>query len=373
MFIGVPKEIKKSEQRVGLTPDSVFELAAQGHSVFIERDAGVNSGFSNQDYLDRGASLCDDADSLFDAVEMIIKVKEPQLIELNRLKASHTIFTYLHLAPDPEQASGLLSSGATAIAYESVEGVNGDLPLLTPMSQVAGRLSIQSGARCLEASMGGRGVLLGGVPGVPQASVVVIGGGAVGSNAVAVAVGLGADVTVLDRDVNVLNRISELYGTSVHTLYSTSASIYTSVVNADLVIGAVLVRGAKAPKLVTSEMVRNMRAGAAIVDVAIDQGGCVETARPTTHANPVYTVDGVVHYCVTNMPSAVPRTATQALNNATLPYIAQLAAQGPVEAMRSNNGLMAGLTVYDGHITEPAVAADLGLQYYPPEELLGVS
>ena len=369
MRIGVPKEIKCAERRVGLTPGSVAELAGHGHEMFVERSAGIGAGFQDNDYEACGASLVDDADALFSAAEMIVKVKEPQSVELPRLKPHHILVAFLHLAPDPDQANGLLDSGATAIAYESVVGPRGGLPLLAPMSQVAGRMSIQAGARCLEASSGGIGVLLGGVPGVPPASVTVIGGGVVGRNAVEMAVGLGAYVTVLDRDLGVLQQLADRFGPVVRTVYSTTAALEEAVVGADLVVGAVLVRGAKTPHLVKAMMVERMRSGSAIVDVAIDQGGCSETSRPTTHVDPTYEVDGVVHYCVANMPGAVPRTSTQALNNATLPYLLRLADDGPAEAMRSDSGLRAGLTVHAGRITEPVVAASLGASYCSPETI----
>ena len=317
-----------------------------------------------------GATIVDTADEAFDHAEMIVKVKEPQAVERARLRADHSLFTYLHLAPDPEQAHDLIDSGATAIAYESVVGPHGGLPLLAPMSQVAGRMSIQAGAHSLESAAGGRGVLLGGVPGVAPASVVVIGGGVVGRNAIEMAVGLGADVTVLDRDASVLEALSERFGPALRTLYSNGATLEAAVSTADLVIGAVLVRGAKAPHLVTAEMIKGMRPGSVIVDVAIDQGGCIETSRPTTHADPTYVVDDVVHYCVANMPGAVPRTSTQALNNATLPYVLKLADLGPVAAMLADDGLRAGLSVRAGQITEPAVADALGVEYVTPEDAL---
>ena len=366
MRIGVPKEIKCAERRVGLTPDSMAELASRGHEMFIERGAGIGAGFRDDEYESCGASLVDSADALFGTAEMIVKVKELQPVELPRLRSHHILVAFLHLAPDPDQAKGLLASGATAIAYESVVGPRGGLPLLTPMSQVAGRMSIQAGAACLEASSGGRGVLLGGVPGVPPASVTVIGGGVVGRKAVEMAVGLGACVTVLDRDPGVLRQLADRFGPAVHTVYSNTASLEAAVIGADLVVGAVLVRGAKTPHLVKTTMVEKMRSGSAIVDVAIDQGGCSETSRPTTHTDPIYEVDGVVHYCVANMPGAVPRTSTQALNNATLPYLLRLADSGPAEAMRSDSGLRAGLTVHAGRITEPVVAAALGVSYSRP-------
>ena len=370
MRIGVPKEIKSEERRVGLTPASVAEVTAHGHEIYVERDAGAGAGFGDEDYTAHGAVVVADADELFEAAELIVKVKEPQAAERARLRGHHTLFAYLHLAPDPEQASDLLASGATAIAYESVTDHAGRLPLLAPMSQVAGRMSIQAGAHCLEGAAGGRGVLLGGVPGVAAAPVVVVGGGVVGTNAIEMALGLGADVTVLDRDATVLESLAARFGPSLRTLYSSPGALERAVVGADLVVGAVLVRGARAPRLITRRMVEQMRPGTVIVDVAIDQGGCAATSHPTTHAEPTYKVKGVVHYCVANMPGAVPRTSTLALNNATLPYVLKLADRGPVEALRSDPGLRNGLTVRGGHITEPAVAEALGLPYIDPAATL---
>ncbi len=371
MRIGVPTEIRNEEGRVGLTPDSVTEVVRRGHEVFVQRRAGCGAGFSDEEYADRGADIAEDADEVFARAELIVKVKEPQAIERTRLRPHHTLFAYLHLAPDPDQARDLLASGATAIAYESVARPDGCRPLLAPMSQVAGRMSIQAGARSLEAAAGGRGVLLGGVPGVPPATVTVIGGGVVGRNAIEMAVGLQADVTVVDRDAAVLESLSARFGAALRTLYSNTATLETAVIGADLVIGAVLVPGARAPHLVTTAMVENMRPGSVIVDVAIDQGGCVETSRPTTHTDPTYVTGGVVHYCVTNMPGAVPRTSTQALNNATLPYVVRLADQGPAEALKQDPTLRAGLTARAGHITEPAVAEALDRPYVDPLTLLG--
>ena len=366
MRIGVPKEIKNEERRVGLTPDSVRELSARGHDVFVEHHAGAGAGFSDEDYAAQGATVVARADGVFDVAELIVKVKEPQAVERARLRPDHTLFTYLHLAADPQQASELLESGATAIAYESVTDSAGRLPLLAPMSQVAGRMSIQAGAHCLEGSAGGRGVLLGGVPGVAAAPVVILGGGVVGTNAIQMALGLGADVTVLDRDPVVLEKLAARFGPSLRTLYSDSGALERAVVGADLVIGAVLLRGARAPRLITQQMVKEMRPGAVLVDVAIDQGGCAATSHPTTHADPTFTVEGVVHYCVANMPGAVPRTSTLALNNATLPYVLRIAEEGPTAALRTDAGLRDGLTVHRGRITEPAVAKSLGLPYTAP-------
>ena len=370
MRIGVPKETKSEEGRVGLTPESAAELVDRGHEVFVEHRAGAGAGYDDEEYSSLGARVLDSADEVFDASEMIVKVKEPLAVERARLRSDHTLFTYLHLAPDPDQANDLLASGATAIAYESVTDRSGRLPLLTPMSQVAGRLAIQAGARCLEASRGGRGVLLGGVPGVAAAPVTVIGGGVVGTNAVEMALGLGADVTVLDRDARVLESLAARFGPALRTVYSSPSRLSQAVFTADLVIGAVLLPGARAPRLITEQMVKVMRPGTVIVDVAIDQGGCAETSRPTTHADPTYVVHDVVHYCVANMPGAVPRTSTQALNNATLPYVIKLADQGVIEAVRADKGLQDGLSVRRGQITEPAVADALGLDYTEPLDTL---
>ncbi len=373
MRIGIPREIKSEERRVALTPGGVADLVNRGHDVLVERDAGTGAGFTDQEYVAHGAIVAPSAKAVFDQVDMIVKVKEPQAEERARLQENQVIFTYLHLAADADQTQELMSQGVTAIAYESVVGPNGGLPLLAPMSQVAGRMSIQAGAHCLESSQGGRGVLLGGVPGVAPAKVVILGGGVVGRNAVQMAIGLGADVTVIDRDVSVLEDLSSRYGSALHTLHSSGGALEEAVLGADLVIGAVLVRGARAPHLVSTELVKQMRRRSAVVDVAIDQGGCIETSRPTTHANPTYLAYDVVHYCVANMPGAVPRTSTFALENATLPYIAMLADLGPSEAMRTDAGLRAGLSICQGQVTEPAVAESLGLSFTPPDQILGLS
>lgn len=373
MRIGVPKEIKSEERRVALTPGGAAELVSRGHQVTVERGAGAEAGFADEEYVAHGARIADSAKMVFDQAEMIVKVKEPQSEERARLRDDQVIFTYLHLAADAVQTAELVDRGVTAIAYESVVGPNGGLPLLAPMSQVAGRMSIQAGAHCLESSQGGRGVLLGGVPGVAPAKVVILGGGVVGRNAVQMAVGLGADVTVIDRDVDVLEGLSSRYGSALHTLHSSGGALEEAVLSADLVIGAVLIRGARAPHLVTTEMVKMMRPRSAVVDVAIDQGGCIETSRPTTHANPTYLAYEVVHYCVANMPGAVPRTSTFALEHATLPHMVKLADMGSMEAMRSDAGLRAGLSVCRGLVTEPAVAGSLGLSYTSPEEVLGLA
>ena len=370
MRLGVPKEIKNEERRVALTPDGVVELTARGHEVFLEHHAGSGAGFSDEDYTTCGATVVACAGEVFDAAELIVKVKEPQAGERELLRPDHTLFTYLHLAADPQQASDLLASGVTAIAYESVTDSAGRLPLLAPMSQVAGRMSIQAGAHCLEGAAGGRGVLLGGVPGVAAAPVVVLGGGVVGTNAIEMAIGLGADVTVLDRNPVVLETLAARFGPSLTTLYSNPGALERAVAGADLVIGAVLLRGARTPRLITEPMVKEMRPGSVLVDVAIDQGGCSATSHATTHADPTFTSEGVVHYCVANMPGAVPRTATLALNNATLPYVLRLADEGPVAAMRADTGLQDGLSVCRGRVTEPAVAESLGLPYTAPSVCL---
>ncbi|SFJ40103.1 alanine dehydrogenase [Celeribacter neptunius] len=371
MRIGIPKEIKNNEFRVGLTPESVAELVASGHSVVVESGAGLGIGAEDAAYEAEGAEILATAEAVFEAAEMIVKVKEPQPEERARLRPDHLLFTYLHLAPDPAQTEDLVKSGATCIAYETVTDAAGGLPLLKPMSQVAGRLSIQAGATALEKAHGGRGVLLGGVPGVAPAKVVVIGGGVVGFNAARMAVGLGADVTILDRSLPTLERLELHYGSSARCLYATQAGLAKEVAEADLVIGAVLVPGAAAPKLVTRDMLSTMQPGAVLVDVAIDQGGCFETSHATTHAEPTYEVDGIVHYCVANMPGAVARTSTYALNAATLPFAKALADKGWKQALKDDAHLRAGLNVWDGKITNVAVGAALGLDAISPEEALG--
>jgi len=370
MIIGCPTEIKSDERRVGLTPNSVLELTSRGHDVVVQSGAGLGIGADNADYERAGAKIVDDAAAVFAAAQMIVKVKEPQAVERAMLTPDHLLFTYLHLAPDPDQTADLVASGATCIAYETVTSPSGGLPLLAPMSKVAGRMSIQAGAHHLESPQGGAGLLLGGVPGVAPASVVVIGGGVVGENAIEMAVGMGADVTVLDRNGDVLDSLAKRFGPALRTIHSNVATTREAVVNADLVIGAVLVRGARAPKIVTAEMIADMRNGSVVVDVAIDQGGCMETSRATTHADPTYIVDGVVHYGVANMPGAVPRTSTYALNNETLPYTVQLATEGAKAAIEANPHLANGLNVADGKITDEAVAEALNYDYVPPLEAL---
>ncbi len=370
MRIGVPKEIKNHEYRVGLTPESVAELAGHGHSVLIETGAGSGIGATDSAYQAAGAEIVDTAAKVFAAADMIVKVKEPQPAECAMLRPGQILYTYLHLAPDPEQTKALLASGVTAIAYETVTSPSGGLPLLKPMSQVAGRMSIQAGATALEKAHGGRGVLLGGVPGVKPAKVMVLGGGVVGFNAALMAVGMGADVTILDRDPDVLERLATHFESRAKTAYSTRTRISELVAEADLVIGAVLIPGAAAPKLVTRAHLATMMPGAVLVDVAIDQGGCFETSHPTTHANPTYEVDGIVHYCVANMPGAVARTSTYALNNVTLPHALRIADRGWKEALRRDPHLLNGLNVWNGKITCAAVASALHVEYTPADEAL---
>lgn len=370
MKIGVPKEVKVHEYRVGLVPSSVNELVLQGHEVFIETGAGNGIGVNDSFYTQVGATILGTAKEIFDTADLIIKVKEPQPEECKMLRKGQVLFTFLHLAPDREQTELLLKSGCIAIAYETVTEASGGLPLLTPMSEVAGRMSIQAGAHCLERNQGGRGLLLGGVPGVAAAKVVVIGGGVVGANAIRMAIGLGAQVTVIDRALNRIQALDFQFGNQLTTRYSTQLTIAQEVKTADLLIGAVLVPGAAAPKLVTREMVRSMSPGSVIVDVAIDQGGCCETSHPTTHVAPTYVEEGVVHYCVTNMPGAVARTAAFALNNATLPFVLALANKGWKKALRDDAYFAEGLNVYNGSVVYPAVAAALGYALMPLEDAL---
>jgi alanine dehydrogenase len=356
MLIGVPKEIKNHEYRVGLTPASVKEFVANNHRVMVQSDAGAAIGFSNEDYIQAGAVVVDSAEQIFAEAEMIVKVKEPQPDECRQLHAGQTLFTYLHLAPDPLQTQLLAESGATCIAYETVTDDRGGLPLLAPMSEVAGRMSVQAGAHYLEKAYGGSGTLLGGVPGVEPGHVVVIGGGVVGLNAAKMAVGLGARVTLFDRSLPRLRQLDDLFAGRVHCVYSTEDAIEKALPSADLVIGAVLVPGAAAPKLLKREHLKLMAKGSVVVDVAIDQGGCFETSRPTTHQDPIYVVDDIVHYCVANMPGGVARTSTIALNNATLPFGLALANKGPLQAMRDDPHLLKGLNVFKGKVTVKAVA-----------------
>ena len=363
MRIGVPKEVKILEHRVGILPAGVRELTNDGHAVFVESNAGIGVGVSDDDYRTAGALVLGTAKEVFETAQLIVKVKEPQQEEYKMLRSDHVLFTYLHLAADPKLAQALVQIGITAIAYETVTADDGSLPLLVPMSEVAGRLSVQAGANALLKVNGGRGVLLGGVPGVPPAKVLVVGGGVAGSHAIEMAVGLGADVTVVDRSVPQLKRIDALYGGRVRTVFSTKHAIDSLITETDLVIGAVLVTGAATPKLITEEHVKRMQHGAVVVDISIDQGGCFETSRPTTHSEPTYVVDGVVHYCVTNMPGAVPRTSTFALTNVTLPFVKQLANLGWREALGRDPHFAQGLNVHDGCINHKAIACELGCQY----------
>jgi len=370
MRVGVPTESKKHEYRVGLTPSAVRELTLLGHEVLLQSGAGAGIGAADEVYEKAGATIAADAKEVFARAELVVKVKEPQASERKLLRAEQVLFTYLHLAPDPEQARDLIASGATCIAYETVTDANGGLPLLAPMSEVAGRMAIQVGAASLEKSRGGMGVLLAGVPGVSPAKVVVLGAGVVGRNAARIAAGMGARVYALDRSVDALRRLEAEFGTAVTTVYASRDALDQHVVSADLVIGAVLVPGAAAPRLVTRDMLKDMKPGAVLVDVAIDQGGCFETSRPTTHDDPTYVVDGVVHYCVANMPGAVPRTSTYALNNATLPFVLKLASLGWPKALADDPHLKAGLNVARGKLTHHAVAAALNMGFTPPEQVL---
>jgi alanine dehydrogenase len=370
MRIGVPKEIKDHEYRVGLTPSSVAELVHHGHQVMVEVNAGLGSGLSDSEYQAAGAQVIAQPERIFAAAEMIVKVKEPQADERRQLRKGQILYTYLHLAPDAEQTHDLIASGATCIAYETVTSAAGGLPLLTPMSEVAGRLAPQVGAHALEKAAGGRGVLLGGVPGVPAAEVVILGGGVSGTHAATIALGMGANVVVVDRNNEALRRLSAQFGTGVRTIYSTRSAIEELVKRADLLIGTVLVPGAAAPKLVTRAMLQTMKPGSVIVDVAIDQGGCCETSRPTTHSHPTYVVDGVVHYCVANMPGAVARTSTFALNNATLPFALALADKGWRRALREDVHLRNGLNIYAGKVTCRPVAEAHSLPFTRPESVL---
>ena len=370
MLIGVPKEIKVHEYRVGMAPYAVSEAKAHGHSVIVETGAGQGIGAPDAEYESAGATIAPNAAEVFAKADMIVKVKEPQPEECKRLRPGQVLFTYLHLAPDPEQTTALIKSRAICIAYETVTSASGGLPLLAPMSEVAGRMSIQAGAHCLEKEQGGSGVLLGGVPGVEPAKVVILGAGVVGANATQMAIGLGAEVIVIDRSIDVLRSLGQRVGNRVRTTYSTRHALDRHIATADLVVGGVLIPGAAAPKLVTASMIKRMRPGSAFVDVAIDQGGCSETSRPTTHADPTYIEHGVVHYCVTNMPGAVPRTSTFALNNVTLPYVMALADKGYRQALNDDPHLRNGLNIHDGKVTYQAVAEALGHRFTDPTSLL---
>jgi alanine dehydrogenase len=374
MLIGVPKEIKNNEFRVGMTPNSVSEAVAHGHSVLVQKNAGIGIGCTDEDYRAVGAKISDTAEMIFEKADMIVKVKEPQPNECRMLRPGQILFTYLHLAPDPKQTEGLLKSGCIAIAYETVTDEHGGLPLLAPMSEVAGRLAIQAGARFLEKPQGGRGILLGGVTGVEPANVVVIGGGIVGTESIRMAMGMEAQVTVLDTSIKRLRELKLLFGNKLNAVFSTRAAINQYVISADLVVGGVLLAGAETPKLINREMLKKMHKGSVIVDVSIDQGGCFETSKPTTHEHPVYVVDDVVHYCVANMPGAVPRTSTFALNNATLPFTLKLADLGYKAALLDDLHLLNGLNVYCGKLTNEPVAAALHskvkFEYLAPKDAL---
>jgi alanine dehydrogenase len=370
MLIGVPKEIKNHEYRIGLTPAGARELVLQGHQIMVQRDGGKAIGLTDDQYVKAGAEIVEGAAEIFQRADMIIKVKEPQPVECAMLRPGQILYTYLHLAPDPEQTKALVKSGATCIAYETVTDRKGGLPLLAPMSEVAGRMSIQAGAHALEKAQGGSGILLGGVPGVKPAEVLVIGGGVVGINAARMAMGMNAHVTILDRSLDRLKYLDEVYGDRLTTIYSTRDAIEERLAYTDLVIGAVLIPGAAAPKLVSREQLSLMRPGSVLVDVAIDQGGCFETSKATTHQNPTYEVDGIIHYCVANMPGGVARTSTFALTNATLPYAMQLANKGAKQALLDDEHLLNGLNVHAGKITYKAVADDLGYEYVPAAKAL---
>jgi len=370
MLIGVPKEVKNFEYRVGLVPGSVREFIARGHQVMVQKGAGEKIGFDDAVYQQVGAKIVEMAEDIYQNADMVIKVKEPQPHECRMMRENQVLFAYLHLAPDPEQAKLLQASGCVAIAYETVTNNRGGLPLLAPMSEVAGRMSIQAGATCLEIKNGGKGILLGGVPGVAPAKVVVIGGGMVGTNAVRMAMGMGAHVVVIDKSLERLYQLDLQFSSKINTIFSTMDAIEEHIRNADLVVGAVLIPGASAPKLVTQKMISQMRLGSVLVDVSIDQGGMFETSKPTTHDHPTYVVDGVVHYCVTNMPGAVPRTSTFALNNATLPFALTLADLGYQEAMRRDPHLLKGLNICRGKITYQAVAEAVSQPYTPAQQMI---
>ncbi len=371
MIIGVPKEIKNHEYRVGLTPSSVHECVAHGHEVLVETNAGNGIGASDQDYQAVGATIINSASDIFKQADMIVKVKEPQTVERAMLREGQILYTYLHLAPDPEQTKDLVNSGAICVAYETVTSRFGGLPLLAPMSKVAGRLSIQAGAHCLEQPQGGLGKLLGGVPGVEPAKVIILGAGIVGTHAAHIAVGMGADVSIFDKNPETLEQHWRQFGKSTNGVFSTKSALEKHVLDADLVIGGVLIPGAEAPKLVSRQMISSMKKGSVVVDVAIDQGGCFETSKATTHADPTYVVDEVVHYCVANMPGSIPRTSTYALNNVTLPFALNIADKGVNQALLDDPHLCNGLNVHSGKVTYKEVADDLGYDYTPAQEMLG--
>ena len=370
MLIGVPKEIKDHEYRCATTPSGVRELVEAGNQVLVQKNAGLAIDFTDQQYREAGAKIANDAQEIYEKSEMILKVKEPQKSECELIKKQQIIFSYLHLSAEPTLTKNLLKSGCRAIAFETVTANDKSLPLLAPMSEVAGKLSIQAGARALEKSQGGRGVLLGGVPGVKRAKVVIIGGGVSGTNSAKVAIGMGAEVVILDKSLSRIRYLCDIFGNSASVLYASIENIEQNILDADLVVGAVLIPGASAPKLVSKEMVKKMKKGAVMVDISIDQGGCFETSKPTSHSNPTYEIDGVIHYCVTNMPGAVARTSTQALENSTLPFTLAIANKGLHKALRDDKNLMAGLNIYDGMVTYRAVAESLGHKFFDPNEFI---
>ncbi len=370
MLIGIPKEIKNHEYRCAATPSGVRELVSSGHKVLIQSQAGEAIDFSDEHYKSAGAKISESAEEIFEKCDLIMKVKEPQEKEVAMLRKNQVLFSYLHLSAEPHLTESLLKTGCSAIAFETVSASDGSLPLLAPMSEVAGKLSIQAGAKALEKSQGGRGVLLGGVPGVAPAKVIILGGGVAGTNAAKVAIGMGANVVVLEKSLPRLRYLSDIFGSNLTVLYATTENIESQVLEADLVIGAVLIPGAAAPKLVSKKLIKKMKKGAVLVDIAIDQGGCFETSRPTTHSQPTYEIEGVIHYCVTNMPGAVARTSTQALENSTLPFTLAIANQGMNKALRGNKYLLTGLNVFDGKVTCQPVAESLGHKFYNPESLL---
>lgn len=370
MLIGVPKEIKDHEYRCATTPSGVRELVEAGNEVLVQKNAGLAIGFTDQQYREAGAKIASDAQEIYEKSEMILKVKEPQKSECELIKKEQIIFSYLHLSAEPTLTKLLMKAGCRAIAFETVTANDKSLPLLAPMSEVAGKLSIQAGAKALEKSQGGRGVLLGGVPGVKRAKVTIIGGGVSGTNSAKVAIGMGAEVVILDKSLSRIRYLCDIFGNSATVLYASADNIEQNVIDADLVIGAVLIPGASAPKLVSHEMVKKMQKGAVMVDISIDQGGCFETSKPTSHSNPTYEIDGVIHYCVTNMPGAVARTSTQALENSTLPFTLAIANKGLHKALRDDKNLMAGLNIYDGMVTYRAVAESLGHKFFDPNELI---
>ena len=370
MNIGIPKEVKDNEYRVSITPYGVFELSKLGNKVFVEKNAGIGSGFTDKMYVKSGAHIVETAQDVFEKSELIVKVKEPQPSEIKMINEKHTVFTFFHFAADIEMTKNILETGSTSIAYETVQNPDGSLPILVPMSEVAGRMSIQNGAKCLEGSMGGMGKLLSGVPGVESATVSIIGGGVVGSNAAKLAAGLGAKVNILDVDMDRLRYLDDFMPRNVQTLYSNNHNINSVLYETDLLIGAVLVVGSKAPNLISKNMLSNMKYGSVIVDVAVDQGGCVETCRPTTHKNPTYEVNDIIHYCVANMPGAVPYTSTIALANATFPYIKSIADKGYKTALKNNDSLVNGLNIFKGHVTHAGVANAFNLTYESPLKFL---